>query len=186
MSAAALSAAALAASAFQSLFRSARGTHAVGAEQWRPSRRVIACNHEARGLAKGGREDGKAVRGSGSSVWRGRRGQTQPQREWPPRPPEPPTPDVPITARLARAHSASIIASERSAIARHSSATQVGRRILSAASHGESPPFVRRRPAIRRRRVPKTARPLRSICFLWSVFIAYLGSLSRATTSLLP
>jgi len=65
--AAALSAFALAASAFQSLFRSARGTHALGAMQWRPSRRVVACNQEARGLAKGGREDGKAVRGSGGS-----------------------------------------------------------------------------------------------------------------------
>jgi hypothetical protein len=78
---------------------------------------------------------------------------------------------VPITARSARAHSAAIIAWERSAIARHLSATQVGRRILSAASHGKSPPFVRRRPAISRRRAPKTARPLRSIRFPRSVFI---------------
>jgi hypothetical protein len=35
--------------------------------QWRPSRRAIACNQEARGLAKGGREGGKAVSGSGGS-----------------------------------------------------------------------------------------------------------------------
>ena len=48
---------------------------------------------------------------------------------------------------------------------------QVGRRVLSAASHGESPPFVRRRPAISRRRVPKTARPLHSSRVRRSVFI---------------
>ena len=83
----------------------------------------------------------------------------------------PPTPDVPITARWALAHSVAIIALEGSAITRHSYATQVGRRVLSAASHGESPPFVRRRPAISRRRVPKTARTMRSIRFPWSVFI---------------
>ena len=83
----------------------------------------------------------------------------------------PPTPDVPITARWARAHSVAIIALEGSAITRHSYATQVGRRVLSAASHGESPPFVRRRPAISRRRVPKTARSMRSIRFPRSVFI---------------
>ena len=110
-------------------------------------------------------------RASGRCLRRGRRGPSQPQREWPPRPPVPPTPDVPITARLARAHSAAIIATEGIAITRHSDATHVGRRVLSAASNGESPPFVRRRPAIRRRRAPKTARPLRSIRFPRSVFI---------------
>jgi len=67
LSAAALSAAAFAAAALSHLFRSKRGTHAVGAVQWRPSRRAIACNHKAQGLAKGGREDGKAVSGSGGS-----------------------------------------------------------------------------------------------------------------------
>jgi hypothetical protein len=73
--------------------------HAVGAEQWRPSRRALACHQEARGLAKGGREDGKAVRGSGSSVWRGRRGQSQPRRVANQAASPPPTPDVPTTAR---------------------------------------------------------------------------------------
>jgi hypothetical protein len=67
LSAATLSAATFAAPVLSHLFRSARGTHAVGAVQWRPARHVIACNHEAQGLAKGGREDGKAVRGSGGS-----------------------------------------------------------------------------------------------------------------------
>ena len=54
-------------------------------------------------------------------------------------------------------------------------ARQVGRRVLSAASHGESPPFVRRRPAIRLRRVPKTARPLRGSRVRRSVFIRVPG-----------
>ena len=44
-------------------------TLAVGAVQWCPARRVIAGNQQARGHAKGGRQDDKTVRGSrGSSA----------------------------------------------------------------------------------------------------------------------
>ena len=160
-------------------------THAVGAEQFFPARRVVACNHEARGLAKGGREDGKAARGSGSSVWRGRRGQTQPQREWPPRPPEPPNPDVPITARSARAHSASIIASEGRAITRHS----LTRRMSAVASSRPHPMASRRRSfAVGQPSVDGVCPRRRGRCvrfaFIGRSSSAYLGSLSRATTSL--
>ena len=126
-------------------------------------------------------------RASGRCLWRGRRGQSQPQREWPPRPPVPPTPDVPITARLARAHSAAIIATEGSAITQGT----LTRRMSAVASSRPHPMASRRRlfavgqPSVDGVRPRRRDRCVR-FAFLVRSSSAYLGSLSRATTLLMP
>ena len=71
-------------------------------------------------------------------MWRGRRGQSQPQREWPPRPPVPPTPEVPTTARCTHP----LAKSYGRAVARRRFDPGGVRCVLSASSHGSSPPFV--------------------------------------------